>query len=350
MKAKQIIAIVLVALLVGGGLYTSFFMNDDPKPNPKHVTQPPVTKPEVIAPQFDGDSAFAKVAAQVKFGPRVPNSAGHDACGAWLIAELKRLGAQVTIQDFSLMAYDQTSLRLQNIMASFQPEKTKRILLCAHWDTRHIADKDPDVNRRSKPILGANDGGSGVAVLLEIARHLSATPTSVGVDILLLDGEDYGSANDNEEDTFINPGYYSSWCLGSQYWAKNIMPKGYNAMFGILLDMVGAADAQFNREKFSMEIAPDVVNLVWANAGKEQYTQFFSDNEVSGVIDDHVMINRGGIRCIDIIDTRPVPASMGLGEYTFPSYHHTHKDDLSSVSKNTLKAVGQTVMRTIYNQ
>ncbi len=350
MKAKQIIAIGLVVLLVGGGIYTSFFLEDGPSPVPQPTTNGKVQhKPEVVAPEFSGDSALAKVAAQVKFGPRVPNSPGHDACGAWLVSELKRLGAQVTTQEFSLKAYDQTALKLQNIMASFQPEKANRILLCAHWDTRHIADKDPDAARRNKPILGANDGGSGVGVLLEIARHLSTVPTAVGVDILLLDGEDYGSSNDNEEDTFINPDYYSSWCLGSQYWAKNPMPKGYNAMFGILLDMVGAADAQFNREKFSMEIAPDVVNLVWANAGKEGYTMFFRDEEVSGVIDDHVMLNRGGVRCIDIIDTRPVPASMGLGDYSFPSYHHTHKDDMSSVSKNTLKAVGQTVLRTIYN-
>jgi hypothetical protein len=170
------------------------------------------------------------------------------------------------------------------------------------------------------------------------------------VDILLLDGEDYGAGDNVEEsETYMNPGFFSTWCLGSQYWSKNKMPQGYNPMFGILLDMVGAEDAQFSKEKFSMDIAPDLVNLVWANAEKESYGMFFQDREVNGVIDDHVMLNRGGVRCIDIIDTRPIPASMGLGEYNFPSYHHTHKDDLSSVSKNTLKAVGQTVLRTIYN-
>jgi glutaminyl-peptide cyclotransferase len=349
MKAKKFIAIGLIVLLLGGGVYTAFFLGDNPPPKPMHPSGEVKSKPEVVAPIFDGDSAFAKVAAQVKFGPRVPNSAGHDACGMWLVSELKRMGAQVTTQDFTLKAYDQTALRLQNIMASFQPEKTKRVLLCAHWDTRHIAEKDADMSRRRKPILGANDGGSGVGVLLEIARHLSQVPTHVGVDILLLDGEDYGSSDDNGEETFINPEYYSSWCLGSQYWAKNPIPRGYSPMFGILLDMVGAPDAQFNREKFSMEIAPDVVNLVWANAGKEKYDMFFRNDEVNGVIDDHVMLNRGGVRCIDIIDTRLVPASMGLGDYTFPAYHHTHKDDLSSVSKQTLKAVGQTVLRTVYN-
>jgi glutaminyl-peptide cyclotransferase len=350
MKAKQIIAIVLVVLMLGGGLYTTFFMGEEKPTKPTTTQNPPVTKQEVQAPIFDGDSAFAKVATQVKFGPRVPNSSGHDACGAWLISEMKRMGAQVTTQEFTLKAYDQTSLRLQNIMASFQPEKTKRILLCAHWDTRHMAEKDADASRRNKPILGANDGASGVAVLMEIARHISQVPTNVGIDILFLDGEDYGSSSDNDENSFINEGYYSTWCLGSQYWSKHQMPQGYNAMFGILLDMVGAADAQFNREKFSLDIAPDVVDLVWSNASKEQYSQFFTDNEVSGVIDDHVMLYRGGVRCVDIIDTRTTTASMGLGDYTFPSYHHTHKDDLSSVSKNTLKAVGQTVMRTIYNQ
>jgi glutaminyl-peptide cyclotransferase len=348
MKTKQIIAIALVALLLGGGIYSSFFTEDKPnvtKPNPNVSA-----KPEAKAPTFDGDSALAKVAQQVDFGPRVPNSKGHDACGAWLVSELTRLGAKITTQDFSLKAYDETPLRLQNIMASFQPEKTRRILLCAHWDTRHMAEKDPDPARRNKPILGANDGGSGVAVLLEIARHLQTTPTGVGIDLLFLDGEDYGASDNVSDDSaYLNPGFYSTWCLGSQYWAKNKMPQGYNPMFGILLDMVGAADAQFCKEKFSMEVAGDLVNLVWANAEKEGYGMFFQDREVNGVIDDHVMLNRGGVRCIDIIDTRPIPASMGLGEYTFPSYHHTHKDDMSRVSKNTLKAVGQTVLRTIYN-
>jgi hypothetical protein len=333
---------------LGGGIYTSFFTgNDKPDPKPKPA---PITKKEIEAPVFEGDSAFAQVEKQVNFGPRVPNSAGHAACKSWLVSELTRMGGQVSTQDFVLKAYDQTPLQLQNIMASFGPEKAKRVLLCAHWDTRHIAEKDPDQARRNKPILGANDGGSGVAVLLEIARHLQAFPPSVGVDILLFDGEDYGAGDKvDEADTFINPTYYSTWCLGSQYWAKNKMPQGYNPMFGILLDMVGAADARFGKEKFSVQVAEDLVNLVWTNAEKEGYGMFFQNEEVNGVIDDHVMLNRGGVRCIDIIDTRPATASMGLGEYVFPSYHHTHKDDLSSVSKNTLKAVGQTVMRTIYN-
>jgi glutaminyl-peptide cyclotransferase len=348
MKSKQIIAIALVALLLGGGIYSSFFMDRKPDVPVDPVKAAPRT--EIKAPIFEGDSAFQFVAKQVDFGPRVPNSKGHQMCGEWLIAQLQAYGAQVVAQEFSLKAYDQTTLQLKNVMASFQPEMKKRILLCAHWDTRHIADKDPTISRRSQPILGANDGGSGVAVLLEIARHLQKTPTDVGIDLLFLDGEDYGSAEQtDEQDEYLNPGYYSTWCLGSQYWSKNKIPNNYNPMFGILLDMVGAPDAQFNKEQFSRDVAGDLVQLIWANAEKEGYGMYFQDREVAGVIDDHVMLNRGGVRCIDIIDTRPNVASMGMGDYVFPSYHHTHKDDLSSVSKNTLKAVGQTVMRTIYN-
>lgn len=349
MDIKRVVGIGLIVLIVGSLAYTSC-NNEAPKPQPKKDAKP--QKVEVVPPSFDADSAFQYIEAQVKFGPRVPNSKSHVACGDWIIERLKASGAVVTSQQAALTAYDGTMLNARNIIASFQPEKKERVLLCAHWDTRPYSDKDVDKNLWKKPIDGANDGGSGVGVLLEVARLLKSTPTNVGVDIIFFDAEDYGSpefvAEDQKEK--LHADFLTSWCLGSQYWARNKHKSDYNPRFGILLDMVGASDAQFNKEEYSMGIAPDVVGLVWNTANKLGYGGYFQDQEVAGVIDDHIMLKAAGIRCIDIIDTRPDVMAMGLGGYRFGSFHHTHKDNIDIIDKATLKAVGQTVLQVIYNQ
>jgi hypothetical protein len=308
-------------------------------------------KPVVTPPEFNSDSSFAALKKQVDFGPRVPGSNAHNACGDWLVKTLISRGATVQEQKTSLQTFDGKSVPVRNIIASFQPENKDRVLLCAHWDTRPFADKETENALRNKPIDGANDGASGVAVLMEIARVMQRETPKIGIDILLLDVEDSGAAENSpmKSSEVLNPGYLTSWCLGSQYWAKNPHRAGYRARFGILLDMVGAADATFNKEKYSTEIASDVVNLIWSSASKLGYGKYFLPDAVEGVIDDHVMISRGGVRCIDIIDTRPTPSAMGLGGYTFGSYHHTHKDNLEIIDKSALKATGQTLLQVLYN-
>lgn len=349
MNAKRIGAIVLLGLFAFSIVYVG--CTDEPKP-PVSKPGKPTTRQEVSAPEFSGDSAFFFVKKQVDFGPRVPGSSAHKACGDWLTSSLKLYGASVIEQNATVKGFDGNNVGIRNIIASFQPEKKSRILLCAHWDTRPFADKDPNQSLWRKPIDGANDGGSGVGVLMEIARQLSKSPCEAGIDIIFFDTEDFGTSEFQQDEIqeYKNPGYMTSWCLGSQYWAKNKHVANYNPKFGILLDMVGAADAEFNKEMYSLQAASDVVNLVWTTAEKTGAGSYFRDQEVNGVIDDHVMVSQGGIRCIDIIDTRPEVSAMGLGSYKFASYHHTHKDNISLIDKNTLKAVGQTLMQVIYNQ
>lgn len=351
MKVKQVVAILLIALLVASTVYVGC-KDDSKRPTDKQEQQKTESKKEVIAPDFSADSAFAFVKKQVAFGPRVPGTPAHKACGDWMVSTLSSYGAKVTEQTTTLKSFEGKSIPVRNIIASFSPDQKSRILLCAHWDTRPFGDKDPNQSLWKKPIDGANDGASGVAVLLEIARQIGASPTGVGIDLIFFDAEDLGTAEfvpDNQQEV-LNEGYTTSWCLGSQYWAKNKHVQGYNAKFGILLDMVGAADARFNKEHYSMEIAGDVMNLVWNTAAKMGYSELFAPEEVDGVVDDHFFVSRGGIRCIDIIDTRPQIMAMGVGQYKFGGYHHTHNDNISIIEPNTLKAVGQTVMQVIYNQ
>lgn len=348
MKSKQIGALVLVAIFLGSTVYIG--CKDDKKPTTQQRKQQEEKK-EITAPVFQSDSAYAMIEKQVAFGPRVPGTAAHKTCGDWMVSTLKSYGATITEQTTSLKTFEGRSIPVRNIVASFDPEKPNRILLCAHWDSRPYGDKDKDSALHKKPIDGANDGGSGVGVLLEIGRQLSLAPTQVGIDLVFFDAEDLGTAEfaDNAKEV-LNDGYISSWCLGSQYWAKEKHVKNYNPRFGILLDMVGAQNATFNKEKYSQQNASDVVNLVWNTAYKLGYSSLFTAEEIEGVVDDHVFVSKGGVRCIDIIDTKPQIMAMGLGGYVFGTYHHTHNDNMSIIDKSTLSAVGQTLMQVIYNQ
>jgi glutaminyl-peptide cyclotransferase len=296
------------------------------------VDQPEVAR--VNVPSFNADSAYAFVAKQVSFGPRVPNTPAHRAAGDFLVNKLKSYGANVIEQTFTAKAYDGTVLNLRNIMAQFNPKAPKRILLAAHWDTRHMADKDP--TNPTKPADGANDGASGVAVLLEIARQLQSNPGSenVGVDLMLFDGEDYGQ--DATE----------SWCLGSQHWSKNLMPSGYTAQYGILLDMVGAKNARFAQEETSRTYAGDVVEKIWRTASKIGYSDYFPFQEAPGITDDHVFVMQyTNIRMADIIAYDPTSPDGFFG-----SYHHRHTDNMDIIDRNTLKAVGQTVLHVVLTE
>jgi len=294
------------------------------------------TKP--VAAAFDASSAFDFVKKQVEFGPRVPGTPAHEACADWFVKTLKQWTPDVHVQEFKARAYDGRPLDGKNVIASFNPAAKDRILLCAHWDSRPFADRDPDAANHFKPVLGANDGASGVGVLLEVARSLSLKKPAAGVDILLLDLEDFGEhANwrGSAEDT---------WGLGSQYWAKNPYPPGYKARFGILLDMVGAAGAVFPREGTSMSFAPAIVRKVWDLARGLGLSKYFIDKESERLVDDHLYINGyAGIPTIDIIDYDGPRGG-------FPSTWHTVGDTLDKIDKDTLAAVGRTVLAVVYQE
>jgi hypothetical protein len=304
--------------------------NTDPKPSDVVVDETP--KVVVNAPAFSADTAYNYIQKQLSFGPRDMNSKGHEACAAFLISEAKRFADTIYVQRFDATGYDGKTLKSTNIIASFNPQATSRILLCSHWDSRPWADQDS--KDQDKPILAANDGASGVGVLLEIARLLKANPTAnIGVDVFFIDTEDYGKS-----------GYEDSYCLGSQYWAKNPHLLGYKADFGILLDMVGAPGAQFAREGNSAFNAGWVLDKVWTNASQLGYGSRFIQQSIGPITDDHLYINNIiKIPTIDIIHYDPTSPSQ-----TFGAYWHTHEDDMDAIDKGTLEAVGRTVVYTVF--
>jgi len=300
-------------------------------PETNKISEQPET-PFVIPPEFNSDSAYSYIQKQVNFGPRVPNTQPHKECRDYLIKKLQSYGLKVTVQNGVANAFDGTKLNFTNIIAAYKPEEKSRILLCAHWDTRPFADQDK--NQPNMPILGANDGGSGVGVLLEIARLLQTGELNKGIDIILFDAEDYGKSQVKD-----------SYCLGSQYWSMNKHIKNYQPKFGILLDMVGAKNATFTMEGYSMMYAPHVVKNVWKSAAQIGYSDYFLFKRTSPMIDDHYYLNQiGEIPCIDIIQHDPSTIT-GFG-----AFWHTHDDNMTIISKATLKAVGQTVLQTIYSQ
>ena len=290
------------------------------------------------APSFSADSAFAYVAKQVSFGPRVPGTKAHQDCLEWMTATLTRFGATVSVQQGPVKLYDGTTMTVKNVIARIQPEKANRLLLMAHWDSRPFADHDPDPARRDLPIDGANDGASGVGVLLEIARQLQAKPSALGIDIVLFDLEDYGVPAHKDIEWTAD-----SWCLGSQYWARNPHIPGYFARFGILLDMVGGKDARFTQEEVSRYYAKPVVDKVWNTASALGYGHLFIFEQTPQLIDDHRYVNEIiGIPSIDIIHQDPGTES------SFPAIWHTHEDNLEHIRRETLGAVGKTVLAVVY--
>ncbi len=302
--------------------------------------KPPIST-SVEVPKFSADSAYAFVQKQVDFGPRVPNTEPHRKTAAYLENKLRSYGAQVTVQSFKAPTVDGTTADLKNIIATFNPEKQKRIMLAAHWDTRPYASKDSV--KRNAPFDGANDGGSGVGILLEIARQLQATKPRAGVDIILFDGEDWGYEGDESAKPAPPQGWSDWWCLGSQYWSKNVHKPGYRAYYGILLDMVGAGDARFFREGTSMEYAPRIVDKVWSAASVLGYGNFFVAQDTHAMTDDNLFVSSNAkIPMIDIIDYN---SNTGFG-----SYHHTTGDNMSVINKRTLNAVGATVMYVVFQE
>lgn len=306
----------------------------------KNGTEAEEKKPKetVQVPVFDADSAYRYVQEQVDFGPRVPNTTAHKACGNYLAAQLERFGATVCSQPVDLVAYDGTLLKARNIIGSYKPETKKRIALFSHWDSRPWADADPDPQKQHTPILGANDGASGVGVLLEVARQLQQQLPELGIDIILVDAEDYGP-----HQSYMGNHKEEYWALGAQYWAQNPHVQGYNARFGILLDMVGAKDATFFYEGYSEEYARNINRKVWNAAAAIGYGSYFVKQRGSTVTDDHLFVYRHArIPTVDIIQYRE--------DTGFYEHWHTVKDDMEGIDRNTLKAVGQTLLEVIYKE
>ena len=322
-----------VTLTLFCSLLMNFSCNQAPKTNNNIVV-------EIKVPTFNADSAYSYTEKQVSFGPRVPGTPAHDSCGNYLANELRRFGATVIEQETTLHLLDGSPIDIKNVIGSFQPENKERILLCAHWDSRPFADHDPDSKNWHTPIDGANDGAGACAVLLETARQVQLNQPTVGLDIIFFDIEDWGEPNFPATDK-----HFGTWCMGSEYWAKNPHVPNYNARYGILLDMVSGINAQFYKEAISVRQAPYVVQKVWEAAQALGYDSYFP-NQLGGAIeDDHIQVMRfRNIPCIDIIHQDP------NSKTGFPSYWHTLDDTMKNVDKSSLQAVGQTVLYILYKE
>ena len=303
-------------------------------------------KKNIVVPQFSADSAYRFVAIQTEFGPRVPETEAHAQCGDWLVAKLSGYADTVIVQDFRTRLYDDRGIDGKNVIAVFNPEAKKRIVLCAHWDSRPFADHDPDEVYNRQPIDGANDGASGVGVLIECARQFKLQPLDgrIGVDIVLFDLEDYGPHQDQTLEYYDEN--VNHWALGSQYWSKHPHVYGYKAYYGILLDMVGGSNPSFPKEYYSQGFAAWVHNKVWRKAFDLGYRSCFSNELGAMISDDHLPMNQlAGIPTIDIIDLQP-NSSNGC----FPEVWHTHNDNLEHINKTTLGMVGDVVLHVVYEE
>ena len=273
---------------------------------------------------FDGEAARRYVKAQLDFGPRVPGTEAHRRTGDWIAEQMRQRADTVIEQRWSHVTAKGDTLPLRNIFARFNPGATTRILYVTHWDTRPVSDQAEDPAKRQLPVPGANDGGSGTGMLIALADLLKQTPPGVGVDLLFVDGEDYGTFTPDVD-----------VLLGSTYFAAN-MPADYQPIFGVLWDMIGDADLRVLQEGHSVERAPEVVARVWDTAAKLGYQQYFPPQVGVAITDDHLPLLDKGLRVIDVIDIDYVGAP-GSGK---PNCHHTHEDTLDKVSARSLKIMG----------
>ena len=314
-----------------------FFFSCSNEKKPVKKQNQEQTSKSIIIPNFNADSAYFYIQKQVDFGPRVPNTVGHTKCAQYLVESFKRFGASVEVQEDVVERYDGLDMNMKNIIASYNPDEYRRVLLCAHWDTRFMADFDN--TNIDQPIIGANDGGSGVGILLEIARQIHANPINIGVDIILFDVEDQGQPNGD-----VNL-VKDSWCLGSQYWSKQPHEQNYFADYGILLDMVGAKDAKFTKEGASMYYASKVVDKVWNIARNNGFSEFFISQKTDPIIDDHIYINN-----LIHIPTINIVEHDATTHNKFNKHHHKQSDDMQIIDRKTLNAVGQTVLEVLYTE
>jgi peptidase M28-like protein len=272
--------------------------------------------------EFDGQSALGYVQTQVGFGPRVPGTKAHEQMGNWLDSLLRRRADTVVVQSWNHVTAKGDILPLRNFIARFNPGAEKRILLLAHWDSRPVADS-PLSRDSTKPVLGANDGGSGVALLLGVADALKRAPPAIGVDLLFVDGEDYGDFSKAPNDVLIGSRYYGSH-----------QPAGPKPLYAVLFDLVADKDLQIYQEGNSLVGAPEVVELVWDTAKDLGYGGYFIASPRHTLIDDHLELQKAGIRAIDVVD------------FDYPAWH-TQYDTLDKVSGSSLQVVGDVALALI---
>lgn len=305
------------------------------------TTSKPAPKVELLkTPTFDSEAAFKYVEKQVAFGPRVPNTEAHKKCASWLESELKAAGLTVNVQEAKVTAFNGLELNIFNIMGQFNPDAEKRILLSAHWDSRPFADRDSQ--NQNKPIDGANDGASGVGVLLALADVISQDTSlkNIGVDIVFFDAEDYGQP----QASMVGSNSATTWCLGSQYWSANLPIEGYTAEFGVLLDMVGAKDAIFPKESYSMQYAQSQTNMIWRIAQAMGHEKQFPNLIGNPITDDHVFVNTiAKIPTVDILHYDPNRSDF------FP-HHHRHTDNIEIIDAKMLGIVGDVLLQVIYQE
>ena len=317
-------ALALLFTLVLPGCTDDAPADDPNRPRGVAASDAPAPIEGVTAPDFDGGRAFAHIETQVGFGPRVAGRAGHAAQLAWMTDQLRQHADTLIVQRFAHRTAGGASLDMANLFARFRPDASERILLLAHWDTRSIADMEADAARRDEPIPGANDGASGTAVLLHLAELLAAQAPPVGVDILLVDGEDYAP---------------NEMYLGATHFASNPPVAGYRPRYAVLIDMIGDANPVYPVEGTSAQYAPDVIRRVYALAHELGYGAQFPLVQGPTVTDDHVPLIQAGIPTIDIIDFDFGPSN---------SLWHTHQDDMSAVSVRGLEAVGTVLTELVY--
>ncbi len=325
-----------IALFIIGSVFLISCGGGNKSSKPQSASKKDIVK----VPVFNGDSAYFFVGKQVSFGPRVVGSKAHKECGDWLIEKFEGYSDTVVVQPFKARTYDKVTRSAKNIISSFNPGNPNRILLMSHWDSRPFADHDADASMHDTPIDGANDGASGVGVLLEMARLMKEQKPEIGIDIVLLDLEDWGPPRD------LQMSDEEAWGLGAQYWSKNPHVLGYTARYGILLDMVGTKNPVFPREYFSQEFASFALDIVWDNARDLGYGDVFVNRQGGATTDDHYFVNTiANIPAIDIIhlDRNSVNGS-------FFDHWHTTTDNMGNIDKSTLEIVGKVLMRTVYHE
>jgi len=279
----------------------------------------------LVSQQFDGRQALRWVERQVRAGPRIPGTAGHDTVAAWLVMELRARADSVEVQEFTHVTQTGDTLHLRNIIARFRPADADRVLYVSHWDSRPHADQERDPAKRQLPVPGANDGASSTAVLLGVADALRRAPPAVGVDLVFVDGEDWGD--------FDGPDVL----LGSRHFARNL-PAGYQPLFAVVWDLVGDRDQVFEQEGYSLDRAPEVVERVWTAAEDLGLRRVFRARRGGYVTDDHVPLLEAGLRAIDVIDLEYGPNN---------SYWHTTADTPDKLSAESLANVGRVALALV---
>jgi glutaminyl-peptide cyclotransferase len=268
--------------------------------------------------KFDGEGALAYAKAQVDFGPRVPGTPGAQRAGDWIIARMRERADTVIVQSWTQTFSDGRQVPLRNIFARFRPDLPDRVLYLVHWDTRPISDAAEDPAQRNIPVPGANDGASGVGLLVALGDALKKTPPAVGVDLLFVDGEDYGNF-DSDQDVL----------MGSKYFASHLPTPTYRPIFGVLWDMIGDKDLRIKQEQNSVSQAPEVVRRVWQQAAELGHDDVFVEESTGyPITDDHIPLLQAGLRVIDVIDL------------DYP-YHHRPTDTIDKISALSLSIVGE---------